>query len=67
MRKYYIWWEDGSLTISSAPPRNAEFTVTFQADDKVKNWQRTIDWYQQTQAILKDLWEQDRIDSEGER
>jgi hypothetical protein len=59
MRKYYIWWDRGRLTITVDKPRNIEYSVTYQSDITVKNWHSSIDWYAQTQAILQDLWDQD--------
>ena len=64
MRKYYIWWDRGRLTITAAPPTHGDYVTTYQADVTVKNWQSSIDWYEQTQAILLDLWKQDRRDEE---
>jgi len=59
MRKYYIWWDRGRLTITADRPIKGEYVITYQADVQVKNWHNCIDWYEQTQAILKDLWDQD--------
>jgi hypothetical protein len=64
MRKYYIWWERGRLTITAAAPLHGDYVTTYQSDVTVKNWHSCIDWYEQTQAILLDLWRQDRRDEE---
>lgn len=61
MRKYYIWWEQGRLTITRDKPSHTEdYVTTYQSDVIVKNWHSSIDWYAQTQAILLDLWNQER-------
>lgn len=56
--KYYIWLDRGRYTITKAPPIEGDFTVTYQSDLVVKNWQSSLDWYEQVQAILHDLYRQ---------
>jgi hypothetical protein len=65
VRQYYIWWDRGRLTITRDKPVGAEYTVTYQSDVTVKNWQNSIDWYEQVQAILLSLWDNDHLDDVG--